>query len=145
MKKISLFLIPVFVIATAIPAFCAVNMNKDKLAESVKNCTYFRTYSFVNNQNTGSTKVKEKVEGYVNGKCRYVVEYHYQSGETKGMICDLNSQQQEALYYSKLKKASKSQSNTGSKNYMTVPCTGYNLINNQWIKDEKPTSFSIER
>ena len=139
MKKLSLLLIPVLAAVTAIPAFCAMNMNKGKLEDSIKNCSYFRTSSFIEQRGEQyKVKFNEKIEGYVNGKCRYVTELHYQDGRATGKICDLDANQ---LYLLQQSKANPKRSNS----FETVKCESYNLINNQWVKDPRGTTLAIPR
>lgn len=125
MKKYGLILI-IGLLIVSLPAFAAKNMNSTKTQDSIKSCSYFKTESFVN-QNGIQVKYKERILGYVNGKCRYVTESYYPNGTTKGMICDLNASQQDALYNAKLK----------NEPFNYSQCDSYTLINDEWVKDKK--------
>lgn len=137
MKKLSLLLIPVLATVTAIPAFCAADMNKGKLSESLKNCSYFKTSSFIT-EDGQKIKFNEKITGYVNGKCRYITESHYSNGTATGKICDLDESQRYRLYQNKLKPKQYS-------NPELVKCESYNLVNDRWIKSDKNTTLAIPR
>ncbi len=139
MKKLSLLIIPVLAVAAAIPAFCAADMNDNKLDNSIRDCKYFKTSSFIN-RNGESVKYIEKIDGYVNGKCRYITESHYKNGNAEGMICDLDDSQRMSLYRAKINK----NKNTGG-DMILIPCESYRLINDNWVKNEKGTSLGISR
>ena len=125
MKKYSLIIIIAFLIIS-LPVFAAKDMNSTKTQDSIKSCSYFKTESFVN-QNGIQVKYEERILGYVNGKCRYVTESHYPNGTTKGMICDLNASQQDALYNAKV----------NNMQFDYSQCDSYTLINGEWVKDKK--------
>ncbi len=139
MKKISLLLIPLLAAAAAVPAFCAANMDKTRLEENIKDCRYFKTSSYID-RNGESVKYVEKIQGYVNGKCRYITESHYKNGNAEGMICDLDDNQRMSLYRAKINK----NKNPGG-DMIYVPCESYSLINNNWVKNAKGTSLGITR
>ncbi len=138
MKKTSLLLVPVLAAVCAIPAFCAADMNKNKLEDSIRDCRYFKTSSFINRDNE-SVKYVEKIQGYVNGKCRYITEFHYKSGKAEGKICDLDNDQRMALYRAKMN------TNTNTNDMIYVRCESYNLVNNNWVKNDKGATLGIRR
>ena len=130
----------------AVPAFAAKNMQNDRFSDSIKNCSYFSTSSFIEERGqTSKVKFNEKIDGYVNGKCRYITEYHYSDGKARGMICYLTPNQQNLLYQSKARQANKQKKSRPSYSYESVKCESYNLINNKWVKDPRGTTLSIPR
>ena len=105
MKKYSLIIIIAFLIVS-LPVFAARNMNKDKIADSIRDCSYFQTTTYIP-RDTGSIKFKENIKGYVDGKCRYVMEWYYPNANARGLICDMNDEQRNMLYNKKIGSKSK--------------------------------------
>lgn len=125
MKKNSLMII-IGILAVSLPAFAGRNMDSDRLTASIKNCSYYKTSFFVNKNGT-QIQYKEKVQGYVDGKCRYVTEFHYPDGTATGRICNLDEYQLNTLYNAKMKH----------EKFDYSQCDMYTLKNDQWVKDNK--------
>ncbi len=134
MKKYSLIIIIAFLIVS-LPVFAARNMNKDKITDSIRDCSYFQTTTYIP-RDTGSIKFKENIKGYVDGKCRYVMEWYYPNANARGLICDMNDEQRNMLYNKKI-------GNSHGLQGKYLQCSSYQLINNQWQKDQESTRFDL--
>lgn len=131
-----IFLFTLILSLVSVPAFAARNMNNDKTVDSIKSCSYFQTTSYIK-KDTGNIKFKERIQGRVDGgKCRYVMEWYYPSGETKGMVCDLDNEQLMQLYN---KKTNQKQNLDGK----YFRCSSYELVNGQWEKNGDNVGFSL--